>query len=140
MPKQIFPFTLSLRLDWSEMDLFGHINNVAYFKYIQASRVNCWEQIGIQKLFDEQNKGGIVASIKMDFIKALHYPGVCNLQARIESIGNSSFGIHHQILNKQNELCAEAHDVMVMFDFNTNCKIPFPENIKQQVIQLQEEI
>lgn len=32
--------SLELRIDWSEMDLFGHVNNVAFFKYVQASRVN----------------------------------------------------------------------------------------------------
>ncbi len=27
------PIILTLRIDWSEMDLFGHINNVMYAKY-----------------------------------------------------------------------------------------------------------
>ena len=56
MSENIFPFTLQLRLDWSEMDLFGHINNVSYFKYIQASRVHYWEQSGISKLFEEKKR------------------------------------------------------------------------------------
>jgi len=38
----VFPSKLPIRIDWSEMDLFGHVNNVMYFKYIQASRVNYW--------------------------------------------------------------------------------------------------
>ena len=39
--------TLEIKLDWSEMDLFGHINNVAYFKYAQSARVNYLESVGI---------------------------------------------------------------------------------------------
>ncbi len=38
-----FPSKLNIRLDWSEMDMFGHINNVMFFKFMQASRVNYWE-------------------------------------------------------------------------------------------------
>ncbi len=137
MTENIFPFTLSLRLDWSEMDLFGHINNVSYFKYIQASRVHYWEQSGISKLFEEKKIGPILASVKCDFIKTLHYPGICFIKARIEFIGNSSFGIHHKILNEQNELCAEAHDVIVMYDFNKNIKVVFPEELKMKIELLQ---
>ncbi len=24
-----------IRIDWSELDLFGHVNNVTFFKYIK---------------------------------------------------------------------------------------------------------
>ncbi|MCE3258723.1 MAG: hypothetical protein K0S12_364, partial [Bacteroidetes bacterium] len=37
---QDYKTEIKIQLDWSEMDLFGHVNNVAYFKYIQAARVN----------------------------------------------------------------------------------------------------
>jgi acyl-CoA thioester hydrolase len=28
-----------IRIDWSEIDLFGHINNLAIMKYVQTARV-----------------------------------------------------------------------------------------------------
>ena len=46
------PIILTLRVDWSEMDLFGHINNVMYAKYIQSARVNFVEKIGIMKMLE----------------------------------------------------------------------------------------
>lgn len=49
-----YPVKLELRIDWSELDLFGHVNNVAFLKYVQASRINYWETIGVTKLFDEK--------------------------------------------------------------------------------------
>src|SRR6201996_6989661 len=94
-----FPVKLRLRIDWSEMDLFGHVNNVSYFKYIQASRVNYWEAIGLVHVFDEQKIGPILLSTSCQFIKPLHYPGHVDINARIEFIKNTSFGIHHQLLN-----------------------------------------
>jgi len=68
-----FNVKLSLRLDWSEMDLFGHINNVMYFKYIKASRVNYWETMGIAKDFATTKVGPILASTKCNFLNPLHY-------------------------------------------------------------------
>ena len=40
---QDWPVRLHLRIDWSEMDVFGHVNNVMFMKYVQAARVHYWE-------------------------------------------------------------------------------------------------
>ena len=128
-----FPVKLPLRIDWSEMDLFGHVNNVAYFKYIQASRVNYWEVSMLTKLFDENKIGPILLSTGCQFIKPLFYPGNIVVESRIEFIKNTSFGIHHRILNDQNEIAAEAHDVIVTFDFNKNEKVPVSDEFRKSV-------
>jgi acyl-CoA thioester hydrolase len=128
-----FPLKLNLRLDWSEMDLFGHINNVAYFKYIQAARVNYWETMGLSKMFEETRKGPILASSAIDFRKPLHYPGNIVVQSGIDTVGESSFLILHQILNEKKEVCAEGRDVVVLFDFNQNKKMAVPEEIRKMI-------
>jgi acyl-CoA thioester hydrolase len=128
-----FPVKLPLRIDWSEMDLFGHVNNVAYFKYIQASRVNYWEISGLASSFDETKIGPILLSTSCQFIKPLFYPGNIIVEATIEFIKNTSFGIHHRILNTQNEVAAEAHDVIVTFDFIKSEKVPISEEFRKAV-------
>lgn len=132
-----FPVKLPLRLDWSEMDLFGHINNVAYFKYIQASRVNYWELTGLAAAFDKTKIGPILLSTGCQFIKPLHYPGNIVVEARMEFMKNTSFGIHHRILNGKNEICAEAHDVIVSFDFNKNEKVPIAVTFREAVNKIE---
>jgi len=67
----------------------------------------------------------------------LHYPRNILVQARIDFIKNSSFGIHHQILNEKGELAAEAQDVIVFFDFNKNEKVTFPEDLRKKVEELE---
>ncbi len=131
-----FPVKLPLRIDWSEMDLFGHVNNVAYFKYIQASRVNYWEISGLSVLFTESKIGPILLSTDCQFIKPLFYPGNIVIECRIEFIKNTSFGIHHRILNDQNEVAAEAHDVIVTFDFNKNEKVPVSDEFRRAVAEI----
>jgi acyl-CoA thioester hydrolase len=135
-----FPVKLELRLDWSEMDMFGHVNNVSYFKYVQASRVNYWEAIGLTKLFQETNVGAILASTSCQFKKPLHFPGKITVQARLDFIKQTSFGLKHQILNEQGEVAAEAQDVMVLYDFTKNVKVAIPEEIRAQIIELESPI
>lgn len=119
-----FPVKLPLRLDWSEMDLFGHINNVSYFKYIQASRVNYWELTGLAATFDHTKVGPILLSTGCQFIKTLHYPGDITVEVRMEFMRTTSFGLHHRIVASDGTVAAEAHDVIVNFDFNKNEKTP----------------
>ncbi|MBK0401558.1 acyl-CoA thioesterase [Adhaeribacter sp. BT258] len=135
-----YPVKLNIRLDWSEMDLFGHINNVSYFKYIQASRVNYWDAIGLTQLFKATKTGAILASTNCNFLKGLHYPGEITVQVKLDFVKNTSFGLKHQLLNEHGQVAAEAKDVLVMFDFAKNEKVPIPENIRAQMTRLEEEL
>lgn len=124
---------LTLRIDWSELDYFGHVNNVEFFKYIQSSRINYWDCIGLRKYHLEENIGPLLASSKCDFKKPLFFPGNIQIFANVTKIGNSSFTLNHSIYDDSNDLAAEAIDVMVMFDFNLNKKIQFPNFLKNKI-------
>lgn len=128
-----FRISLELRLDWSEMDLFGHVNNVQYFKFIQAARVNLWEHIGSMIKLWERRIGPSLASTGCQFRKPLFYPGNIAVRSRLEFIKNTSFGIHHHIYNASDDLCAEAHDVVVLFDFIRNEKVLFPDAMREEM-------
>src|SRR5436190_12736871 len=99
MIEKNFSVNLKLRIDWSELDYFGHVNNVAFFKYIQSARVNYWDAVGLTKSHQETNIGPILASCKCDFKQPLHYPGQVTILSRVDFIKNTSFGISHRIMN-----------------------------------------
>ena len=137
MTEKDFPVELKLRIDWSELDYFGHVNNVSFFKYIQASRVNYWDQIGLTKFNRDTNVGPILASCKCDFKQPLFYPGQVRILSRVDFIKNTSFSICHRMLDDKGQITAEAQDVMVLFDFNKNEKIPFSKELKDKIEQLE---
>lgn len=135
--EDIFPVKLPLRIDWSEMDLFGHVNNVSFMKYVQAARVNYWEQIGLYSHFAATNIGPMLASTACQFKKPLFYPGNIMVQSRMAFIKTSSFGIHHQILDSDGAIAATAEDVMVLYDFTKNEKVTFPDTLRKTVETLE---
>lgn len=128
---------LSLRIDWSELDYFGHVNNVSFFKYIQAARVHYWDAIGLREFHLQHNIGPLLASCKCDFKKPLHFPGMVHIATHTESIGNTSFVLAHVLTNNHNETVAIARDVMVVFDFIKNHKVPFPTTFKLKIESLE---
>lgn len=133
-----FHVELPIRLDWSEMDMFGHINNVMFFKFIQASRVNYWDRINLMRDYETKKIGPILASSSCLFKKPLVFPGNIITRVRTEFIKNSSLGLHHQILNDKKEVAAEAQDVIVLFDFSKNEKITIPAEWRKNIEVIEE--
>ena len=133
-----YPVSLTLRIDWSELDLFGHVNNVMIFKYIQASRVNYWDVMGLSQQFSSTRIGPILANTTCKFIKPLHYPGKVTIKASVTFIKNTSFGISHRLFNENNELVAEAEDVVVQYNFNTNEKTQLTEALRKEIEKIEE--
>lgn len=137
MTDRIYPVKTKIRIDWSEIDYFGHVNNVNYFKYIQAARVQYVEKIDMLKLHEESKIGPTLASCKCDFKIPLFYPGEVTILTRVDFIKNTSFGISHQIIDDKNQIAAEAHDILVMFDFNTNKKTRLSNEMRKRIEELE---
>ncbi|MES2681491.1 MAG: acyl-CoA thioesterase [Bacteroidota bacterium] len=137
MNEERFHISHELRIDWSELDYFKHVNNVSIFKYIQSARVNYWDQIGLTQFHRSANIGPMLASTHCDFSSPLFYPGKVKVLTRTEFIKNTSFGFAHMILNEAGEIAASAKDVMVMFDFNKNEKVIVPTRFREAIEQLE---
>ncbi len=128
---------LELRIDWSEIDAFGHVNNLSILKYVQAARVNYLEIIGLMQMQATIKIGPILASTTCQFRKPLFYPGQVTIYTSVDNVKNSSFHVQHQIMNDKKELVAEAQDVIVFYDFNKNTKLTISAEIKEKIAKLE---
>lgn len=135
--ESLFPVTLTLRIDWSEMDEFRHVNNVMFMKYIQSARVNYWQEVGIYDLFQTAKKGPMVLSLNCRFIKPLYYPGQVTIKTSTTSIHKTSFHLTHLLYNELDECVAEAMDVLVMYDFEAGHKIHLPPAIRKRIEEIE---
>ena len=131
---------LELRIDWGELDVLGHVNNLQIMKYVQAARVNHLEKVGISQLHAKQNVGAILASIHTQFLKPLFYPGNVTVFSRVEYIKTSSFKIHYEIYNDKNELAAEAQDILVLYDFDRKHKLAIPSDLRKKFEEIEKKI
>ena len=137
MSEATFPISLNLRLDWSELDLYGHINNVAYFKYLQASRINYWEHIGLYTTHQPGDIGPMLAATHCDFRRPLYYPGSIIIRASITEMRRTSFSINHRILDNEGALAAEGRDVIVLFNYRKGVKEVIPQTLRTLVERLE---
>ena len=133
MENQDFPISIELRIDWSEIDTFGHVNNISYFKYIQTAKVNYLEKVGLMQLYKSEGIAPIMASCKCDFKQSLFYPGKVIIKSRIDMIKTTSFRICHQILNEAGKIAALAEDIIVVIDTKKNEKVAIPTSILEHI-------
>jgi len=128
-----FKLSLEIRIDWSDLDMYEHVNNVSYMRYLQSGRVNFWEASGIHEFYRSSNQGTMLVSTKCDFKKALFYPGNAIVKTKLDFIGNTSFGLKHIILNEKDEICAEGDDVVVCFDFEKKETFAVPDWMRKKI-------
>jgi acyl-CoA thioester hydrolase len=124
---------LKIRTDWSDLDLFGHVNNVAFFRYIQAARVSYCDQVGLSSIDPFASPGFMVVSSSCQFKKPLRYPGEVTVHTRVDWMKNTSFQLSYLLKDGASDVCAEAQDVMVVYDHAHKQKITIPASLRESI-------
>lgn len=88
-PREQFALFYDLGTRWSDNDVYGHVNNVAYYSWFDTV-VNQYliEQGGLQPGVDEVV--GYVVSSSCDYFAPVSYPESLELGLRIERLGTKS--------------------------------------------------
>jgi acyl-CoA thioester hydrolase len=125
-----YKLSLEIRIDWSDLDLYQHVNNVSFMRFLQSGRVNFWEATGIYKNYNSTSRGTMLVSTHCDFKKSLYYPGTAVVKTKLGYMKNSSFSLKHLILNEDGKICAEGEDVVVCYDFDENKTFRIPNELR----------
>ena len=120
---------LPLRIDWSETDQLGHVNNVAIVKYCQSARVVYLAHIALP-VYPGMATGPIEAAATLQFRSQLRYPGNIVVYTRVQSVKTTSFVLEHRIADESGRVAVRAEEVIVHFDFVRQTKIPLTAAIR----------
>lgn len=127
----------SLRVDWADLDLFGHVNNVAFFRYIQSARVHYCESIGLTSVNDRDKLSFMVASSQCRFKKPLFYPNGIVVHIKADWLKNSSLQLAYRVTDRSDDLVAEGEDVLVVFDHHKKEKVTIPESLRETIRRIE---
>lgn len=125
---------IELKVDWSDLDAYGHVNNLAILRFFQTARIYFLEKFDLSPVNLKEGKGPIMAYVSGQFKKILHYPETITICTKIVEVKNTSFKMEHSILNEQCEIIAEGEDVVVYYDFVKNEKIVIPDELKIRLL------
>lgn len=72
--KKQYPVSIEIKVKWGEMDAFQHLNNTVYIRYIEDSRIDLFEKLGLSSHLNSQNIVPILASVQCDYLAPVTYP------------------------------------------------------------------
>ena len=125
MKKINWPVKTELPIQWGDMDAFSHVNNVIYIRWFETARIELFIKlwggngINLQEILDGDGVGPILANFNINYHLPLLYPDIVHIYTRISKVGNSSFGVSHQLFSKnnRNKIIASADSVVVMYNY-----------------------
>lgn len=132
-----YPVILDQNVAWGDMDAFGHVNNVMYYRYIESSRILYFRSLNTY----QQGVLTVIASNQCKYLKPVFYPDVLKVAARVEELRNSAARMHYALYSEtQKEIVATAEAVVVFVDPVEMKKTLIPKQIRESIIQLEQTV
>ena len=128
--RSAYPVFYDLESRWSDNDIYGHINNVAYYAYFD-SVVNRFliEQGGLQPGLDMVV--GYVVQSSADYFSPISYPTTITLGLRVQRMGTKSVRWEVGVFAPGSELSSVTGTFTHAFvDRGSGRSAPVPEEIR----------
>ncbi len=133
-----YPVVIELPVVWGEMDAFGHVNNIVYFRYFESARIAYFEKLDVLDLMNRTGIGPILASTACRFRIPLNYPDEVLVGARVTGLGSDRFTMHYLVESKKlGKTAAEGDGEIVSFHYREKRKAAIPDEIRQRIISLE---
>lgn len=124
-----------LQVRFSDVDAYGHVNNVKYFEYYQEARIAYI--YGISQ-GDEEGFAGtsvVVAQCDVDYKAPILFRSEpYTVRSWVSHVGRSSLVVESAILDGD-RLLSQARVVLVTFDTKTQKAAPAPESVRRLMLQ-----
>lgn len=132
-----FPIKINLKINWGEMDIYGHVNSVHYFRYFETSRIAYIREIGFYDCFNSDGLGGVLSKVSCNFMVPIKYPDSLEVGTRTVNINKERIIMEHYISSSKNGLSAFGKSELVIYDFQNEKKILVPAFLKKSIETLE---
>jgi len=132
-----YPVAIELPVVWGEMDAFGHVNNIVFFRYFESARIEYFLRLGLTNHMKETGIGPILAETTCRYLKPLQFPDTVTVYARIDSMSESGFTMEYLIVSKNAGEAARGTGRVVIYDYNKNAKAAVPDTIRNAIEKLE---
>ena len=113
---------------WSDMDAYGHVNNVVFLTYLEESRVDMLFALGSEHGGKALAEGVLVAHHEIDYKRPLVYhPRGVDIAMWVGYIKGASFQIRYEVRDEET-VFATAASVLVPYDLEA----ARPRRVSQQ--------
>lgn len=114
---------------WADMDMLGHVNNTAYFRYMEQARIE-WAYDLAERHGEgyATGSGPVIVNASCTFIEPLVYPGDILVRMFLGGPGRTSVHSYYEIWKDERRF-AEGAAKIVWIDVASGRPKPLPEVI-----------
>jgi acyl-CoA thioester hydrolase len=110
-------FTAQVAMRWSDMDAYGHVNNVQFLTYLEEARVEMFKSVPLSGM-DQVAAGILVAGSEIRYRKPLlHRHAPVPIDVWVTKVGAASFALAYEV-HDDDTVYATASSLMVPYDFS----------------------
>jgi acyl-CoA thioester hydrolase len=126
-------YTMTLPIRWGDMDAMGHVNNAAYFRYLETIRIDWMQSLGEPP--NPQGEGVLIVNAFCNFYKQLEYPADVLMKMYVSDPGRSSFESWGTMErpDQPGVIHAAGGATMVWVDFPKQKSAPLPDWLRAAV-------
>ncbi|MEV0527844.1 thioesterase family protein [Streptomyces sp. NPDC050439] len=106
----------SCPLRWSDMDAFGHVNNVVFLRYLEEARIDFMFRLAPGDGSPSFSGGSVVARHEIDYVRPLvHRHAPVTIESWVTKIGAASLSISYEVKDPE-QVYVRASTIVVPFN------------------------
>jgi acyl-CoA thioester hydrolase len=121
-----FPLKTFDKIRYADTDRQGHVNNALFSTFLETGRT---ELLYAKEPLHAEKASFVIASLKLDLLSEIRWPGTVEIGSAITRIGNSSLSLFQGIF-QNGEVAAVAETVIVQMDDDTRKSTPLSSETK----------
>lgn len=122
-----YPLKTYDKVRYRDTDKQGHVNNAVFTTFVETGRAEFLYHPS--NPFITPGTSFVIASINLDLLSEIHWPGTVDIGTAIVKVGNSSIRMAHGLF-QDGKLVATAETAIVHMDDVTNRPKPLDQEIK----------
>jgi acyl-CoA thioester hydrolase len=129
-----FRFYQPIHVRYGDIDSQRHVNNAAFFTYMEQARVSYFQNLDLWDGVDFDNLGFILLEMILTYKAPIHYGQPIRVGVRVERLGNKSMNVFSVIEDSETgQEMAIGKAVVVAYDYSKSQSILIPEDWRRVV-------
>ena len=130
--KEEFNFFAPLTVRFSDIDMYGIVNNAVTISYMEFARIEYLKEIELMDewLHPEGEKIPVVADVQCDYLKPITYNEKLEIYVKSNVVNNSSVDLHYMAKNEKAEIVFVGRGTLVQINRKTGKGFAWSEKEK----------
>lgn len=128
-----FRCSVAIPIRYADIDAQRHLNNVAYFAFMEHARVAYLREVGLWQGDDFDSVGIVVAEASCVFKAPAFLGETVTVWVRVSLLGNKSFHFAYRLETERGEI-ATGRTVQVGYDYARQRSISIPAEWREAIL------